>query len=140
LTNKRKHEYIEICWDLVKKCVHFGVEKLVIEELNIKNGNLGNKNVNRKNNFWLRNLISTKLKMLCNMFGIQCVEVNPAYSSIVGNLVYSDFDPVSSSREIGRRGYYKYEKGKFYPSLESVKHQWKEMVTISRVGKNSLTN
>jgi hypothetical protein len=75
------------------------------------------------------NLILTKLKMDAKISSIEIIEINPFYTSVIGNLVYNDFDPVSSSREISRRGYYKFQKGKFYPSLELVKHQWKEMVT-----------
>jgi IS605 OrfB family transposase len=129
LCNKRVHEYINLCHEIVRKCIHYGVEKLVIEDLNISGKDYGNKALNRKNNYWMRSLIANKLKILCIERGIGFVEINPAYSSVVGNMTYDDFDPVASSREIARRGYYKFEKGMFYPSLESVKHQWKEMVT-----------
>jgi len=129
LKNKRKYEYLQICHEIIQKCIHYKVEKLCIEDLNIKSQDFGNKHTNRKNNLWMKTLINNKLKMLCNIVGIEYVEINPAYTSIIGNLVYNDFDPISASREISRRGYYKYQKGKFYPGLESVKHQWKEMVT-----------
>jgi IS605 OrfB family transposase len=129
LKNKRKHEYIHIVKDIIELAKVNHVEKIVVEDLNIKSKDYGNKSVNRKNNYWMRNIILTKLKMDAKISGIEVIEVNSAYSSVVGNLVYDDFDPVSSSREISRRGYYKFEKGKFYPSLQSVKHQWKEMVT-----------
>lgn len=129
LTNKRKHEIIHIVKSIIKECEYYKVEKIVVEDLNIKAKNYGNKNVNRKNNYWLRNLLINKIKMECNINKINLIEINPAYSSFVGNMIHDYFDPISASIEIGRRGYYKFVKGKFYPSMKLVKHQWKEMVT-----------
>jgi hypothetical protein len=73
------------------------------------------------------------------------IEINPAYSSVIGNITYDNFDPISSSIEIGRRGFECYvqkKKDKFYPKfnqqlilewcrrkniiLESVGESWKE--------------
>lgn len=129
LANKRKFEIVQTVKEIVKTAKHFRVETVSIEDLNLKSKDFGNKPTSRKNNLWQRRLIADKLRMDCKVAGIKFVEVNPAYSTVVGNFVHSDFDPISSSREIARRGYYKYVKGKFYPSLELVKHQWKEMVT-----------
>lgn len=54
------------------------------------------------------------MQMLSNVYGFDFVEINPAYSSVIGNLLYSDDktpDPILSSIEIARRAYKKYEKG-----------------------------
>ena len=61
------------------------------------------------------------------------VEVNAAYSSFIGNLIYGSIncpDMVSSSIEIARRGFKKYLKGWFYPELKSsyLSNQWKEKI------------
>jgi len=52
---------------------------------------------------------------------IELIEINPVYSSFIGNIIYNYFDPVNSSIEIGRRGIIKYIKNnKFYPVLTST--------------------
>lgn len=49
------------------------------------------------------------------------IEVNPAYSSFVGNMSYDYFDPISASLEICRRGINKYIKGnKQFGSVDSM--------------------
>ena len=54
--------------------------------------------------------------------------INPAYSSLIGNLKYDYVDEVNASIEISRRGIFQFVKGKFYPKL-SVKDQWKEYLS-----------
>lgn len=55
------------------------------------------------------------LKKWCKIYGIELVEVNLAYSSVIGNLQYCKeyhvLDMVGSSIELARRGYKKFEKG-----------------------------
>lgn len=135
--NKRRHEVIQIAHSLVKEALHFKCEKIIIEDLNLraKNHNKG-KTFNRLvNNNWNRKLFVNKLKMLCRKFNLKLVEVNPAYSSLIGNCIYDEFDPISSSLEISRRGQFKFQEGKFYPQISLVKHQWKEMVTKCQTWK-----
>lgn len=69
------------CW----KC-----GKLCIEDLNIKSSDKGSgKTFNRLcNNVWNRNLIVNKLKMLSVIYRYELIEVNPVYSSFIGNLLY----------------------------------------------------
>jgi hypothetical protein len=43
--------------------------------------------------------------------GIKMIEVNPCYSSFIGNLINNAYDPVAASIEICRRGIIKYLKG-----------------------------
>ncbi len=64
----------------------------------------------------------------CNIIGIARVEINPCYSSFIGNIQHEYIDPVNASLEICRRGIYKYEKGKFYPEISE-----KDVITMSNL-------
>jgi hypothetical protein len=69
--------------------------------------------------------------MLANIHKYELVEVNPVYSSIVGNFAYGNEntpDMVAASIEIARRAYKKFEKGWFYPkfNVETLDEQWKQ--------------
>lgn len=136
LTNKRKFELIEICHEISSLVDYWKCSKLCLEDLNIKTSDKKKgKHFNRLcNNVWNRDLAVNKLKMLGNVHGFEVVEVNPAYSSFVGNILYGDEntpDMVASSIEIARRGYKKFQKGWFYPvfNVESVDEQWKQTLT-----------
>lgn len=75
-------------------------------------------------NKWRRAQVASHLKTLCSTYGIELVEVNCAYSSLVGNLNYGDLttpDMVAASIEIARRSYKKFFKGWFYPHFENGK-------------------
>ena len=79
-------------------------------------------------------LINTKLKMLSVIYVYELVEVNPVYSSFIGNLLYGNEntpDMIASSIEIARRGFKKYSKGWFYPifSIEHLNEQWKQTLS-----------
>ena len=136
LTNKRKFELIQICYEINKLMNYWKCSKLCIEDLNIK---LSDKNHGRKfnrlcNNVWNRNLVVNKLKMLSVIYGYELVEVNPVYSSFIGNLLYGSEncpDMIASSIEIGRRGYKKFEKGWFYPifNVDNLNEQWKQTLS-----------
>ena len=137
LKNKSKFEKIQVCYDIVNLLNYWKCSKLCIEDLNIKRSNKNQgKTFNRLcNNVWNRSLIVNKLKMLSNIYNFELVEVNPAYSSFVGNLLYGDSstpDMVASSIEITRRGYKKFEKGWFYPefNVDNLNEQWKQ--TLNR--------
>lgn len=131
---KKHFELYQITSHISKLAKHYLVGKMAIEELNIKSSNKGKgRNFNRLcNNEWNRELTVQSLKKHCNYLGIVLVEVNPAYSSTIGNLLYANEntpDMVASSIEVARRGYKKYVKGWFYPKLELLKNkgnQWKE--------------
>jgi IS605 OrfB family transposase len=135
-TNKRKYE-ISIVWkDLFKKAIHYKVAYFVCEELKFKQKTINQKNreFNRKTkNIWHRTLTNNLINKYCNSFGIQKIEVNPIYSSFIGNVQHNFFDPVSASLEICRRGLYKFEKGKFFPELTS-----KDLDTMSNLIKNQV--
>lgn len=133
LTNKLKHETIAIAHEISKLANVWKCKTIAIEDLSIKPKDLNKgKRLNRLcNNKWERRLFVNKLKMLANLHEFNLIEVNPAYSSIVGNFAYgseSTPDMVAASIEIARRAYKKYEKGWFYPrfNIQFRDEQWKQ--------------
>jgi IS605 OrfB family transposase len=134
--SKKDFEYYQITKHIIQMANKFNVNKVVLEELQIKakNHNKGIKFNKLINNDWNRNILTASLKKHCNIFGIEYIEINAAYSSTVGNLLYANNetpDMVASSIEIARRGYKKYEKLWFYPPMKitaslGTKNQWKE--------------
>jgi IS605 OrfB family transposase len=133
LTRKRKFELIQVCYEINKLMNYWKCSKLVIEDLNIKPSDKGfGKTFNRLcNNVWNRNLVVNKLKMMSVIYGYELIEVNPVYSSFIGNLLYGSEncpDMIASSIEIARRGYKKFSKGWFYPifNIEHLNEQWKQ--------------
>lgn len=129
--NKQIHELKEIAKDIIKKCKHFHVGKFGIEDLSFKSGNSGKeKSFNRlTKNKWKRDCLVSALKKQCLLNKIDFIEVNPIYSSFIGNVLNNAPDPIAASLEIARRAMYKYIKGQFYPELIdsiSLFNQWKE--------------
>ena len=136
LTNKHKFELIEVCYQINSLINTWKCSKLCIEDLNIKSSNKGSGKIFNRlcNNVWNRNLVVNKLKMLSTIFRYELIEVNPAYSSFIGNLLYgseSTPDMIASSIEIARRGYKKYSKGWFYPifNVDNLNEQWKQTLS-----------
>ena len=137
LTNKLNHETISIVHDICKLVDYWKCDKVVIEDLSIRSSDKGNgKYFNRLcNNVWKRNLFVNKLKSLSLLCNFSLVEVNPCYTSFIGNVIYGDEntpDMIAASIEIARRGFKKFEKSWFYPSIrdEKINEQWKQ--TLSR--------
>ena len=136
LTNKRTYELIQICYKIKDLINIYKSSKLVLEDLNIKSSNkhIG-KYFNRLcNNVWKRNLVINKMKMLGIIYGFEIVEVNPAYTSVIGNMLYGNKttpDMIASSIEIARRGFKKYTKGWFYPNVDNLDEQWKQTLNYS---------
>ena len=129
--NKQIYELKEIAKQIIKKCKHFKVGKFGIEDLSFKVGDSGKgKNFNRlTKNKWKRDAFVSALKKHCLLNKIDFIEVNPVYSSLIGNLMHNTSDPVAASLEIARRAMFKYIKGKFYPELikkEDLLNRWKE--------------
>ena len=129
--NKQIYELKEIAKDIIKKCKQFNVGKFGIEDLNFKIGNQGKgKSFNRlTKNKWKREALVSALKKHCLLNKIDFIEVNPVYSSFIGNVLNEAPDPIAASLEIARRAIFKYIKGQFYPELikaESLFNQWKE--------------
>ena len=131
--NKRKFELIEICYHIDKLLKTWKCSRICLEDLNIKSSDKKKgKEFNRLcNNVWCRNLVINKLKMLSNIHGYFITEVNPAYSSFIGNILYGNEttpDMVASSIEVARRTYNKFKKGHFYPPIQfdHLNEQWKQ--------------
>ena len=94
-----------------------------MEELNFKQKGV-NESANEANrktkNIWHRELTNNLITKYCNILGIEKIEVNPCYSSFIGNIKHIYFDPLNAALEIARRGQNKFVKGAFYPSLGSI--------------------
>ena len=136
LNNKRKFELIQICYKINSLMNYWKCSKLVLEDLSIKSSNKKQgRTFNRLcNNVWNRNLVINKLKILSVIYGYELVEVNPVYSSFIGNILYGNEntpDMIASSIEIARRGYKKFEKGWFYPifNIDNLNEQWKQTLS-----------
>ena len=72
--------------------------------------------------------------MLSNIKGYTVVEINPCYSSFIGNTLYGNEntpDMVAASVEIARRCYNKYKKEHFYPflNIHCYEELWKQTLT-----------
>ena len=128
-----KYETIQIAHEISKLVNVWKCKIVSIEDLCIKPSNKGKgKHFNRLcNNVWERGLFVNKLNMLANINGFKLVKVNPAYSSVIGNIAYGNEntpDMIAASIEIGRRAYKKFEKGWFYPEfkVQYLNEQWKQ--------------
>jgi IS605 OrfB family transposase len=119
--NKRRFEISQVWKSIFNIAVNYKVGYFVLEELNFKENVLNDsaKESNRKcRNIWHRGITNGLINKYCNILGIQKIEINPCYSSFIGNVQNRYFDPVSASIEICRRGIYKFEKNRFYPKLK----------------------
>lgn len=117
LNNKRKYELTVVLKKLFNIAKHYKCSQFIMEDLD---GDFENasKETNRKvKNIWSRNLIENIIRRRCNESGVELIEINPVYSSFIGNIQYGYVDAVSASIEIGRRGLHKYTKGMFYPHI-----------------------
>lgn len=149
-TNKIKFELYEINHHILKLCKQWHCSKLAVEDLKFDNKKkFWNKKLNKlcKNRFRF-SFIKQHLQTLCNTFGVELIEVNAAYSSIVGNFINGSEttpDPVAASIEIARRSYHKFQKGWYYPSFpkkqrlkQVLGNQWKEELKLGFGGWNVL--
>ena len=135
--NKRRDE-ISLVWkSIFKLATHYKVANFVIEELNFKPDivNTGTKEFNRKvRGIWHRTFTIQLINKYCQELGIKLIEVNPVYSSFIGNIKNKDFDPVSASQEICRRGIFKFKHGGFYPVLNRRDRQTMASMLHSTLG------
>ena len=149
--DKIKYELYEINHRILRLCKQWHVGKLACEDLKFNNKKkFWNKGLNKlcKNNFRF-NIIKTHLETLCNMFGVDFIEVNASYSSIIGNFIHGSNncpDMVASSIEIARRAYKKFEKGWIYPRVintqrykEVLGNQWKEELELAYMSWKGLS-
>ena len=128
--NKKDYNIIMISKQIIQLMKSYHVRNISIEDLNIKskNHNKGKKYNKLCNNDWNRNLFVNNLIKRCSIEGINVYNINPAYTSVIGNLKYEYCDPVNASIEVARRGYQfnkMYIKNSFYPKF-SLKNQWNQ--------------
>jgi IS605 OrfB family transposase len=131
--NKQKYELSIISNEIMDLCEKFKCGNIAIEDLSIssKDHNKG-KNFNRAvNNKWNRRDFIGFLKRKAKLFGIKLYEINPAYSSIIGNLLNRKFvDCVASAVEIGRRTMeicVKKQRDSFYPAVPTKEFLSRQM-------------
>jgi len=117
--NKNKKEYFR--WHYAHEIVKIAKEKgkaIVIEKLDIKEkgkrGDFsGRKSRRIRHNFSYKSLLS-KIKTLAKREGIEVIEVNPSYTSIIGMLKYAPqymiTKDIAAAYVIARRGLGKEEK------------------------------
>ena len=136
--NKIRFELQQIDRHILRLCKCWHCGKIAVEDLKFKKNNkFWSRSLNRlcRNQFRF-SLVKTHLQTLCSVHGVELVEVNAAYSSIIGNFVHGSSacpDMVAASVEIARRSYHKFRKGWYQPSFvtkERVRqvlgNQWKE--------------
>ena len=136
--NKIDFELHQINHHILNLCKNFKVSKISVEDLKFKKNNkFWSKKLNKlcKNQFRY-SMVKSHLSTLCSTYGVELIEVNAAYSSIIGNFVHGGDntpDMVAASIEIARRSYKKFEKGWFQPGFVSkhrlmkvLGNQWKE--------------
>ena len=146
--NKVKFELYQIDNHILKLCKHYKVSKLVVEDLKFKNqkqkyfrSESQRKHNKLLKNKWCYSLIKNNLQVLCGTYRVQFVEINPAYSSIIGNFLYGSSttpDAIAASIELARRGYKKFLKSWFYPPVASTERlkevlgtQWKDELKLN---------
>jgi IS605 OrfB family transposase len=132
LQNKLQFESIEITKKILNLCKKWNVKFVFLEDLNFQRTKNIGKEFNRlTKGKWLRNLFQEQLKKRLDLYGFKYFYINPAYTSIIGNLQHDSFDPVNASTEICRRGFDLIirKNKKFYPTFElksSFLEQWKQ--------------
>ena len=148
--NKIHHELYEINHHVLKVCKTWKVSKLAIEDLKFKSNKFWLKDLNRLcRNKFRYSFVKSHLTTLCNVYGVELIEVNAAYSSIIGNFKHgSDTCPdmVAASIEIARRAYKKFEKGWIYPKIisdqriqEVLGNQWKKELELAYMSWKGLS-
>ena len=138
VTNKRRHEVIEIAKRLFQLCRYYRCEVFSVEDLSIKpsDSKKGKKFNKLVNNQWNRNLLVQQIKKHINSSSTTLTEVQPQYNSYIGNLLFRKErlpDECLASIEIGRRGYEfstqfifkrrSQQKTVIFPNIELVKNQ-----------------
>lgn len=147
INNKRKHEIIHIAERLFEICRHYKCEVFSLEDLKFKSDNSNrSKGLNRLiNNQWLRNLMYNQIKKRIMASSTTFIEVQPRYSSFIGNLVYRNEklpDECLASIEIGRRGFEfstqyifnrrQRQKTVIFPQVDAVKNQLS--ISLAEIG------
>lgn len=120
--NKVHFELYELNHRILRLCRIWHISKIAVEDLKFKENNrFWSKDLNKLcRSQFKHSFVKQHLQMLCNTFGVELVEVNAAYSSIIGNFVHGSRccpDPIAASIEIARRSHHRFQKGWIYPSF-----------------------
>ena len=149
--NKICYELYEINHHILKLCKTWKVSKLAIEDLKFKKSNrFWSKDLNRLCKSQFRySFVKSHLTTLCNVYGVEFIEVNAAYSSIIGNFIHGSEscpDMVAASIEIARRAYYRFQKGWIYLKIvndqriqQVLGNQWKEELRLDYMSWKGLS-
>ena len=148
--NKIHHELYEINHHILKLCKQWHVSKLAIEDLKFAKNKFWNKDLNRLcRNKFRYSVVKSHLNTLCNVYGVELIEVNAAYSSIIGNFKHGSEscpDMIAASIEIARRSYKKFEKGWIYPKIvnnqriqQVLGNQWKKELMLDYMSWKGLS-
>ena len=149
--NKIHHELYEINHHILKLCKTWKVFKLAIEDLKFKKSDkFWSKDLNRLcRNKFRYSFVKSHLTTLCNVYGVELIEVNAAYSSIIGNFKHGSAtcpDMVAASIEIARRAYKKFQKGWIYPKIvkdqriqQVLGNQWKKELMLDYMSWKGLS-
>lgn len=119
-----RYNLANIYKDIFKLCSHYKSSYFVTEKLNLDQNENLSKQANRKTkNLWCRTFQKELIQKYTERLGIIHIEINPAYSSFVGNMIYECFDPVAASLEICRRGmlYKKILIEDWYPDIKGFR-------------------
>ena len=141
--DKIHFELYELNHHVLRLCKTWHVSKIAVEDLKFKKSDkFWSKKLNKLCRSQFRySFVKSHLQTLCSTFGVEFIEVNAAYSSIIGNFIHSSDtcpDMVAASVEIARRAYKKFQKGWIYPSydikqqryVEVLGNQWKEELEL----------
>lgn len=104
--NKIKHEIMHVSKYIINLALHYRINILAFEKLEIKSSNKkkGKKFNKLVNNTWLRNPLLNNIKKRCNLENIKFQEIVPQYSSFIGQLTNpEEVDSVAASIELSRR-------------------------------------
>ena len=121
--NKRTYELSIVIKSLIDMALHYGCEIFAMEDLNFKvDSDDKSKESNRQiKNIWKREYIVNLIRRRCNENGIELREVNPCYSSFIGNIQHKFEDSTNASIEISRRGLVRFIKGSsIYPHISEA--------------------
>ena len=150
--NKVHFELYEINHRILRLCKTWKVAKIAVEDLKFKKSDkFYSKDLNRLCKSQFRySFVKQHLQTLCNVYGVELIEVNAAYSSIIGNFIHGSAtcpDMVAASIEIARRCYHKFQKNWIYPSYnlkqqryrEVLGNQWKEELELAYMSWKGLS-
>ena len=106
MTNKRKHETMHISKHIMQLALHFQCQTVAFEALSMKSSDKkkGTRYNKLVNNYWIRNAFVNNIKKRCNIADVAFQEIDPQYSSFIGQLNNpDDYDSVAASIELSRR-------------------------------------